>query len=98
MSVWREIISSKARDIASCDFSKLNVVQQEVADLFMSRRLTKVEVFLILNGLIDKRMVDKISAEKYLRENYGNIVEAEFGNPDGFYNYYFNKQESVNNE
>lgn len=91
MSVWREIINSKASDIASCDFRKLNVVQQEVADLFMSRRLTKTEVFLILNGLIDKRMVNKISAEKYFRENYGNIVEAESRSPEGFYNYHFYK-------
>lgn len=55
-------------EFTETSFAKLNVVQQEIADLFMKHGLTRPEVFVVLKGMREFKMINRTLAEKYWYE------------------------------
>lgn len=77
MSVWKEILVKDINELQALNYTKLNVIQQEVADMFQVKKLTRMEVFCILHGMMEKEMVNLEQAKKYYNQNYGAILKAE---------------------
>ena len=77
MSVWRDILLKDLRELSSINYTRLNVIQQDLAERFMSEGLTRLEVFCLLNGMLNKEMVNKENAERYYDKNYGAIMDYE---------------------
>jgi len=52
-------------EFKNTNFAKLNVVQQQIAELFQKHELTRPEVFVILRSMRDFKMVNRELAEIY---------------------------------
>lgn len=50
------------------NFLKLNVIQQEIADLFEKNKLTRPEVFVVLKGMREFKMVNRNLSDKWWHE------------------------------
>jgi hypothetical protein len=77
MSVWKEILVKDINELEALNYTKLNVIQQEIADMLQGKKLTRMEVFCILRGMMEKEMVNFEQAKKYYNKNYGAILEEE---------------------
>lgn len=60
-------------EFTNTNFSKLNVIQQKIADLFQNESLSRTEVFVVLKGLREFKMVNKELADKW----YSNLRYAD---------------------
>lgn len=78
MSPWREIIIKDIEEIKNLNFAKLNCIQQDLANTFQKEKLSKIEVFMILRGMMEKEMINENKCKKYYNINYGNIVEKNW--------------------
>lgn len=52
-------------EFTETNFTKLNVIQQEIAGIFQKNKLTRPEVFVILKGLRRFKMVNKELADEW---------------------------------
>lgn len=52
-------------EFTETNFAKLNVIQQEIADIFQKNQLTRPEVFVILKGMRRFKMVNKELADEW---------------------------------
>lgn len=78
MSYWRTIMENEIFKIKNeIEYSKLNLVQQNIADLFQKNSLTKLEVELILQAMSDKVMLNADNAISIHREKYKSIYKHE---------------------
>lgn len=65
-------------EFTKTNFSKLNAIQQQIADLFQSNELTHAEVFAVLKGMREFKMVNRQLADKWW-------LELRWGDPyNGF--------------
>jgi hypothetical protein len=77
MSVWKDIMLDGIAELERINYTKINVIQQKIADIFQDEQLTRKEVFCILNGMIDQEMVNFEQAKKYFKRNHQAILDAE---------------------
>ena len=59
MSYWKTILENEISNIKTFNYAKLNVIQQEIADLFQKNELSKLAVDMILEGLKKHIMLNK---------------------------------------
>jgi hypothetical protein len=77
MSYWKVILEKEINQINEIDYTKLNVIQQNIADLLQSNRLTRLEVSLILDGMKDHKMLNKKIAMKIFKKNNADLIKYE---------------------
>ena len=77
MSVWREILFKDIADIRRINFTKLNCKLQSLADDFMIEEFTRNEVFLIVEAIRNKTMLNEEVALRLYRKNNEKLLEME---------------------
>jgi hypothetical protein len=77
MSYWKKILEKEIKDINEMDYAKLNVIQQNIADLLQSNQLTRLEVRLILDGMKDHKMLNKEIAMEIFKKNNSDLIKYE---------------------
>lgn len=55
-------------EFTSTNFAKLNIIQQQIADIFQKNELTRAEVFVTLKGMREFKAVDRITADEWWSE------------------------------
>jgi hypothetical protein len=77
MSYWKKILEKEIKDINEMDYAKLNVIQQNIADLLQSNQLTRLEVRLILDGMKDHKMLNKEISMEIFKKNNADLIKYE---------------------
>jgi len=77
MSYWKTLVENEISKIKTFNYPKLNVIQQEIADLFQKEKLSPLEVTLILEAMKSHDILNTKIALEIHRSKYGPIYKAE---------------------
>lgn len=74
---WARILKREFEELSVINYTKLNVIQQDIADLFQNNKLTIQEAGIILNGMKNKEMVNREIAVRYYKKDNEVLLNAE---------------------
>jgi CRISPR/Cas system-associated protein Csx1 len=77
VSYWKTILEREIKDINEINYAKLNVIQQNIADLLQNNKLTRLEVRLILDGMKEHKMLNKEIATDIFKRNNADLIKFE---------------------
>lgn len=74
---WKRILLKDISEIRRINFTKLNCKLQKLADEFMNEQFTRNEVFLIVEAIREKTMLNEEVALSMYRKNNEILLKAE---------------------
>jgi hypothetical protein len=77
MSAWYRIFRRDLDKLPEIHYTKMNVIQQIIADLFMKEQLTQLEVELILIGMQEKEMLNAENGLRWYRAKHRTLLELD---------------------
>ena len=77
MSVWENIFLLDMSEIENINLAKLNCKIQHIADDFLKEEYTINEIFLIIEAIKNKTMLNKENALMFYKTNYSDALKAE---------------------